>query len=278
MIEIGTSWLGVRPADDRRGLVVAEHDQHEVRVAVVLHERDQRAQRVLDRPAVRPRRRCRSEPADSSTGSRLKIEPSPTSFQAISCGIRVHGVWLDTRSTSANIGRRSVFAELEALQGREDVLVGHRRVREGRAAVADVAPVVELVVVVERRPLRPRPVVRRHVADGPPPGALERLAEREAIAPDELVVAPLAVDPDARLQGGVRQPADAAERRRGEEGAAGREAGGLQLPRPRVEDGVDLRRERGALRPRPCRSSRRTRAARPCRAGRSAAGRRACAR
>ena len=177
----------------------------------------------------------------------LKIEPSPTSSQSISCGMRVHGVWLETRSTSAKSGRAVALRELEALQGREDVLVGHRGVRELRAAIADVAPVVELVVVVERRPLRPGPVVRRHVADGPPAGALERPAEREAVALDELVVAQLVVDPDARLQGRVRQPAEAAERRRGEEGAAGGEAGGLQSPGPLVESGVDPRRERGAL-------------------------------
>ena len=43
---------GALAADDRRGLVVAEHDQHEVVVAVALHEREERAQRVLDRVPV----------------------------------------------------------------------------------------------------------------------------------------------------------------------------------------------------------------------------------
>ena len=194
-----------------------------------------------------------------STGMLLKTEPLPTSPQSISWGMRVHGAWLDTRSTSAKTGRRSAFRELEALQGREDVLVGHRGVGEPGAVITDVAPVVDLVVVVERRPLRPVPVVRRHVVDGPPPGPLERLAEREAVGLDELVVAPLAVDPDPRMQGGVRQPAGAAERRRGEEGAPGGEAGGLQSLRPLVERGIDLWRERRNPGPRPCRSSRRTR-------------------
>src|SRR5204863_7704783 len=77
--------------------------------------------------------------------------------------------------------------ELLALQGRQRELVGHRRQAEARAAVADVATVVELVVVVEPRALRPRPVVRRLGGDRPPPGALERRAEREAVALDELV-------------------------------------------------------------------------------------------
>ena len=64
---------------------------------------------------------------------------------------------------------------------------------------------------------------------------------------DELVVAPLAVDPDPRLQGGVRQPAEAAEGRRGEEGAARGEAGGPQLRVAPVEHGVDAGRERRVL-------------------------------
>ena len=150
---------------------------------------------------------------------------------------------VDLREDGTAVG----FRELEALQGREDVLVGHRGVREPRAAIADVTPVVDLVVAVERRPLRPLPVVRRHVIDGPPPGPLERPAECEAVGLDELVVAPLAVDPETRLHGGVRQPAGAAERRRGEEGAPGGEAGGLQSPRPLVESSIDPWREGGAL-------------------------------
>ena len=137
--------------------------------------------------------------------------------------------------------------ELEAVQGLQDVLVGHRRQAEARAAVADVAAVVDLVVVVEGRALRPRPLVRRHGGDRPPPGALERPGEGEAVVLDELVVAPLGVDPDPRLQGGVRQPAEAAEGRRGEEGAARGEAGGPQLRGALVEHGVDPGREGRAL-------------------------------
>ena len=47
---------------------------------------------------------------DSSSGTRWKIEPSPTSFQGTSRGIRVHGAWLEMRSTSANSGGRSRLA------------------------------------------------------------------------------------------------------------------------------------------------------------------------
>ena len=167
------------------------------------------------------------------------------------------------------------LGQLEPLQGQQGVLVGHRRQAEARAAVAEVAAVVDLVVVVVAEALRPRPVVRRHVADRPPPGALERRGEGEAVVLDELVVAPLAVDPDPRLQGGVRQPAEAAEGRRGEERAARGEAGGPQLRGAPVEHGVDARARRTSPGPRPSRSSRRTRAGRPCPAGRSAAGCRA---
>ena len=61
---------------------------------------------------------------------------------------------------------------------------------------------------------------------------------------DELVVPPLAVDPDPGLQGGVRQPAEAPEGRRGEEGAARGEAGRAQLRGAPFEHGVDAGRER----------------------------------
>ena len=231
MTEIGTSWLGSVPGDDRRGLVVAQHDEHEIR------RRRSAARRRTGRSAcTRSTGRTPPYPLRSLQSAacsprppavRLKTEPSPTSLQSISGGMRVHGAWLDTRSTSAKTGRRSGFASSRRCRAERTYWSGIGGVRELRAAIPDVAPVVDLVVVVERRPLRPVPVVRRHVVDGPPPGPLERLAEREAVARDELVVAPLAVDPDPRLQRGVRQPADAAERRRGEAAAPGGEAGGL---------------------------------------------------
>src|ERR1700733_3675662 len=41
-----------------------------------------------------------------STVRRLKMEPFPSWFHGIIRGMRVHGSWLDTRSTSANTGRR----------------------------------------------------------------------------------------------------------------------------------------------------------------------------
>ena len=186
MTEIGTSWLGaVGAGDDRRGLVVAEHDEHEVVVAVVLHEGEQGVQRVLDRPAVRRTYPLRVAPErvgrHSSTGMPWKIEPSPTSSQSISRGMRVHGAWLDTRSTSAKTGRRSGFASSRRCRAARTYWSGIEAYANFGPTIPEVAPVVDLVVVVERRPLRPVPVVRRHVVDGPPSGALERLAEREAV-------------------------------------------------------------------------------------------------
>src|SRR3954453_7100883 len=86
-------------------------------------------------------------------------------------------------------GTTVAFSELEALQGREAVLVGHRGVRETRAEITDVTAVVDLVVAVERGGLSPVTVVRRHDIDGPPPAPVERVAECEAVAPHELVVA-----------------------------------------------------------------------------------------
>ena len=209
---------------------------------------------------------------DSSAGMRSKIEPSPTSSHAIELrNTRPRRVARDEVDLGEE--RRPVtLGELATLQGQQGVLVGHRRQAEARAAVAEVAAVVDLVVVVEGRALRPCPAVSRHGADRPPPGALERPGERDAVLPCDLVVSPLAVDRDPRLQGGMREPAQAAEGGRCEEGAARGEAGRPQLCGAPLEHGVDPGRERTSPGPRPSRSSRRTRPGRPCLAGPSAAG------
>src|SRR5205807_8920835 len=70
---------------------------------------------------------------------------------------------------------------------------------------------------------------------------------REAVGGDELVIAALAVGPDAGLQGGVREPADPAEARRVYESATSGEARAPKLPGPPVEKGVDGWREGGPL-------------------------------
>ena len=56
----------------------------------------------------------------------------------------------------------------------------------------------------------------RHRPMGLRAHALERPGEGEAVVVDELVITPLAVDPDPRLHGGMREPAEAAEGGRGE--------------------------------------------------------------
>src|SRR6185437_15944224 len=114
---------------------------------------------------------------------------------------------------------------------------------EGRAVVADVVPVEELLVVVEDPAGPPGPEVRGVVGDGVPPGLAERVAEGEPIAGDELVVALVAIDPQPRLQGGVGEPADPAEGRGGQPGALGGPAGPGQRGGVPAQDGVDSRRE-----------------------------------
>ena len=180
MIEIGTSWLGVRPAD-RPSPAGGRRATTSTRFASWqrLHEGDQGAQRVLDRLPVRgpylrrvaPARRRGDWPC---AGMPSKTEPSPTSLQSTMRGSGVHGVWLETRSISAITGRVVGLGQLEAVEARTSVYwSGIGGVAERRAGVADVPGVVDLVVVVERRALRPVLGVRRDVGDGPPAGALE---------------------------------------------------------------------------------------------------------
>src|SRR5256885_2377348 len=67
------------------------------------------------------------------------------------------------------------------------------------------------------------------------------------VALDDVVVAQLVVDPQPGLQGGVGQPADAAEGGRPEVAAPGREPGRAQPLGTRVEDRIDSGRERRAF-------------------------------
>ncbi len=242
---------GALARDDRRRLMVAQEDDHELVVAVALHERDDRAQRVLDRMAVGgasalgvaeergPRGLLRREAVEDRAVA--DVVPGDEPGDARPRRVARDEVDLGEERWAVALG------ELKAVQGQEDVLVGHRGHPEARAAVADVAAVVELVVVVEGRAFRPGPLVRRIDTDRTPPCTLERHAEGEAVAPDELVVAPLRADPNARLQGGVRQPAEPAESRRREERAARGEAARPQLRSALAEHGVDTGREGRAL-------------------------------
>src|SRR3712207_7434400 len=65
-------------------------------------------------------------------------------------------------------------------------------------------------------PIWPVPVVGRDDPHRAPPGLAEELAERQAIAPHQHVVASLAVDPEAGLERRVGQPRSE-ERRVGKE-------------------------------------------------------------
>ena len=137
MTEIGTSWLGALPGDDRPGLMVTQDDEHEIVVAVVLHEGDQGVQGVLDRPAVR-----RTDPSGSlqsvalcHLGHRNAVEDravadvAPVDQPRDAGPRRVARHEVDLGEDGTAVGVR----ELEALQGREDVLVGHGSVGEPRA-------------------------------------------------------------------------------------------------------------------------------------------------
>ena len=152
------------------------------------------------------------------------------------------------RSTSANSGGRWRLASSRSLQGLQGVLVGHRGQAEARAAVADVAAVVDLVVAVEALALRPRALVRRVLGDRPPAGAPERLAEGEAVALDELVVAAAGCRSGSPTAG-WSAPASSSPPKVDEVRKALREEkpGALQLRGAAVEHGVDPGREGRAL-------------------------------
>src|SRR6185437_3218815 len=103
----------------------------------------------------------------------------------------------------------------------------------------DVLRVVELRVVVELRARAPGLIVRRVVADGAPPGLVEGVAEGEPLAAGQLVVPLVAVDPQPRLERGMGQPADPAERRGGEPGTLRGPAGPAQRGLALAQHGVD---------------------------------------
>ena len=137
--------------------------------------------------------------------------------------------------------------ELAPLELGQGVLVGHRGVAEGRAVVADVEPVVKLVVVVEPRARRPGVIVSGVVADSAPAALVEGVAEGEPAAGDELGIPLLAVNPQPRLQGGVRELADPAEAGGGDPGALRGPAGAGQRGGALAQECVDARGEAGAL-------------------------------
>ena len=170
--------------------------------------------------------------------------------------------------------RRPVAAgELEPAERRERVLVGHVRVAElrvrrrgcswsrtaRRSRRTPSLPASRACSRVRRRPCASPPARTR--------------GQRDPVARDQLVVPPLAVDPQPRLHRRVRQPA---EPRRTSARSGTRCATRSRRPRSRVrpvvEDRVDLGGEVGALHGHPAVALDEQHAARPCRAGRSAAG------
>ena len=123
-----------------RRLVVAEHHQHQVVVAVGARRTTTSAsQRVLDRLRRTPRAPASGDAPDrrpataACSGIPSKTEPSPTSAWSIRRGVRDHGAWLEIRSISAITGGAVRGASSSAVERVEGVLVGHRRVAEPRA-------------------------------------------------------------------------------------------------------------------------------------------------
>ena len=176
------------------------------------------------------------------------------------------------RSISAKTGRRWGLASSRCWMACRTYWSGIGGQAEGGAFVADVAAVVDVVVVVVAGAFFPVAFVGGVFADGAPAGAFEGGGEGEAVAFGELVVAALGADPDPGLGGDVRQPAEPAEGGGGQEAAAGGEPVGVKLRGAVVEDAVDGGGEGGVLDGDAGRSFRRTAAGRLCRAARSAAG------
>src|SRR5262249_34328095 len=118
---------------------------------------------------------------------------------------------------------------------------------EHRAAVADVVPVVEMVVMVEGSGKRPGVSVSGGVDDGTPARLVEGVAEGEPAAVDQLGIPLRGVDPQPRLQGGVDEPADPPEGGGGKPGAPRGPAAAGQRGGAPAQDGVDAGREARAL-------------------------------
>ena len=90
--------VGVEAGDDRRGLMVSQDDEHEIVVAVALHEGDQGVQGVLDGLAVRCAHfgRCRSRARPSTRFRpaccrRPRRRRRPPTRPAVGCGSTAHG-------------------------------------------------------------------------------------------------------------------------------------------------------------------------------------------
>src|SRR4029077_19778828 len=143
--------------------------------------------------------------------------------------------------------RLVAWGEFVPLELGVGVLVGHRGVAEGRAVVADVEPVVDLVEVVEPRAGWPDGVVLGAVADGAPAGLVEGVAEGKPVAGDQVGIPQFGVDPQSRLQGGVGELADPAEAWGGDPGAPRGPAGPGQCGGAPAQDGVDAAGETRAL-------------------------------
>ncbi len=214
-------------ADQGVGLVVAEHHHHQVGVVGVPDEGHQGGQRVADRPRIAALLEV-GVAEDPERGLVRALEPVDRAVtdlvprdqvRHLGPGV-VAGVEVDLGHHRAPVLRGQDLS-VERGQG---VLVGHTGIAVARTDVADVARVEHPLVAVEGLALRPGARVGRDVVDGLPAGPSEGAGQGEPVTAEDPVVAPLVVDPQAALQGGVCQPADPAEGRGAQPRAAGVEA------------------------------------------------------
>src|SRR5215211_2874671 len=137
--------------------MVAQYDEHEVVVTVALHEREDRAQRVLDRMlvggagplAIAEERRLRGLLRGEAVEDRAVADVVPGNERRNPGPRRVARDEVDLGEERGPV----TLGELATLQGQERVLVGHRRQAEVRTAIPQVATIVDPVVVVEGRAL-----------------------------------------------------------------------------------------------------------------------------
>ena len=212
---------------------------------------DDRLQGVLDGLAVEPAEGVRVTPGLPCRRALLRhgVEDRAVAELVPGHHVRQRGPRV-VRGDEVDLGHHGGMPrrELEPLERGQDELVGHRGPAERRALVTEVEPAVDLVVVVEGRSLRPRPVVGGVDADGAPARLAEGAAERAPVAGHELVVARLGCRSTAPTAGS-RERASCRHRRRGSRSrrcAPGQS--GLGQPRgAAAQDGGDAGSDIGAL-------------------------------
>src|SRR6478735_5807148 len=178
---------GVVAGDDADGLVVPEHQDDEVVVVGGAEERHDAVERVRHGLAVCRPYPCWAPPHDVPGRRRLRLVEEERAV-ADAAPVDELGVWCPrgVARDQVDLGHERLATdgrsglELEAVEGRERVLVGHGGVAEAGTGIAEGAGVVDLVVAVVGLPLGPVLVVGWDDVDRPPAGAVEGPRQGEA--------------------------------------------------------------------------------------------------